>query len=230
MTTRQVYFICSTPGSSGNFVGRLVRSLIDTGLMELTPHTFSAPAPDVLTPEFFYANLTIAEEGNVVVNVPFRPDYNTLKSRFPGCKIIVLTHRLQDCETLARGLVQSYYIDGYEHGSAPYFNQIIQDHSHLFSSVDLLPTELTNKDRVILNKIVAYHKLLDGFYTLDVPLETNILELKFNDLYFNTAQVESQLELFTGGIFTESQKAMTATLTTAYINSFCNPLLQFLEP
>ena len=229
MTTRQVYFICSTPGSSGNFVGRLIRSLIDTGLMELTPHTFSQPAPDVLTPEFFYANLTIAEEGNVVVNVPFRPDYNTLTSRFPGCKIIVLTHRLQDCETLARGLVQSYYIDGYEFGSAPYFNQIIQNHSHLFSNVNALPTELTRKEQLILNKIVAYHKLLDGFYTLNVPSDSNILEVKFNDLYFNTTQVESQLEQFTGGTFTESQKSMTKTLTNAYINNICNLSLQYIE-
>jgi hypothetical protein len=225
MTTRQIYFICSTPGTSGNFIGRLVRSLIDEHRLELNQHIFDQQSPETLTSEFFYSNITIPEEGNAVVHVPFRPDYDTLTSRFPGCKIIVMTHQLQECDSLAKRFFQSYYIDAYEYGAEPNFRKIIQNHLHLFSNSEVLPWEFTKKERSMFVRILSYHKLLDGFHSLLIPDRPDVLEVTFRDLYFNPSLTQTKIEQFTGIAFSQAQKDSMALLIENFTSRFFNPAI-----
>ena len=220
--SRELYFICASPGTSGNFTGRLIRGLLNqqTDTVSINKHTFAGTVPDILSPEFFYNNIQIPETESMVINVPFRPNYEILESRFPGCKIIVITHTLQEMQKLALNLLEIFFIDSYDFGAEPYFRKILLDHSHLFSNVNAAINELTPREVNILVKILHYEKLCDGFHCLTIPNSDNVLEIKHHDLYYSTASTKVKLENFTNKTFTEDLNNIYQTLVTQQIDKF----------
>ena len=112
--TREVYFVCATPGSTGNFVANLLSNLLGGIDPSTRQWTFQETAPEVLTPDFYFDNILIPDTGNVVMNSPFTPNYEKLNLRFPNCKIIVLTHSLLNCRNIALSYFKTFYFDAYE--------------------------------------------------------------------------------------------------------------------
>lgn len=218
--TREVYFVCATPGTTGNFVANLLANLIGGVDPTTRRWTFQETAPEVLTPDFYFDNILIPDTGNVVMNIPFTPNYEKLNLRFPNCKIIVLTHSLLSCRNIALSYFKTFYFDAYEFGAEPFFRSILKEHANLFSNTDAAPWDLTDKERHIFHKILSHQKLLDGFHAVEIPNDPNVLELKFEDLHFNTALVEQKLELFTGQTFSTVDKENTRRLVTTFIQNY----------
>ncbi len=217
--SRKIYFVCSTPGATGNFIGRLVKNTIGDVDPTRVENVFLQPTPEFLTSDFFYDNIVVPDEGNVVINSGFLPNYEKLNERFPGCKIIVITHSLQDCTQLAKGLFKSFYIDDYEYAQIPY-EKILSLHPALFKNPSLKPWELSQKEKAIFIKILAYHKLIDGFHSAEIPNDPNVLEVKFSDIHFNTAKLESDLESFIGNTISESDKALNRQLSRIFVENY----------
>lgn len=213
----QVYFVCATPGSSGNFLVKLIRNLLGSP-GGLTPPTFLQTPPTPMTRDFWFDNVEIGD--NPVMHVPFRPDYQKLKDRFPGCKIIVMTHSLTECGTIALHLWEDFYKDAYEFGAEPFFREIIESHSHLFSSTTLTPDQMTKKEINTFIKIVSYQTLLEGFYSLTVPTDPDILEIQHKDFYYQTALTRSRLELFTDTTFTDPAITFHDAVSKSYLDIF----------
>ena len=221
--TRKLYFSCATPGSAGNFVNRLIRGLDpDTEYLDFSAITYSQTPPTVITKEFFFENIQIPDTGNYIVSVPFTPDYDKLNTRFPDSKVVVLTHSVEECNTIARAYYQSYFKESYEISSEPFFRNILQTHSHLFSNVNATPDELSDKEVSIFIKILSYQKLLDGFHSHVVPVSSNVVELKFRNLFLNTTDTEQRLEQFIGSTFNETARALTRQMTLYFIEQYFN--------
>jgi hypothetical protein len=218
--TREVYFVCATPGTTGNFVANLLCNLLGGIDPSTRQWSFQETTPEVLTPAFYYDNVLIPETGNVVINIPFTPNYEKLNLRFPNCKIIVLTHSLLSCRNIALSYFKNYYIDAYEFGAEPFFRRILREHANLFSNTDAAPWELNEKERHIFHKILSHQKLLDGFHSLEIPADPNVLEIKFEEFHFNTALVEQKLELFTGRTFSPTEKERTKQLVTTFVQNY----------
>ena len=214
-----IYFICSTPGSSGNSVVRLFRTIIEASSV-LEPVIFLQTPPAVMTPEFWFEN--IDPGANQVVRVPYRPDYAKLKERFPGCKIVVVTHLLPECTTIALTLWEDFYKDAYEFGAEPFFRAILENHSHLFSSTALTPDQLSTTEINTFIRILSYEKLLDGFHSLTIPTDPDILEITHRDFYYNRPHVKSQVETFTGATLTQAASEVYDQIAEARINNFFN--------
>jgi hypothetical protein len=215
----QVYFVCATPGSSGNFLVKLIRNLVEAP-GGMTQPTFKLAQPDVMTRDFWFDNVEIGD--NPVVHVPFRPDYQKLQDRFPGCKIIVVTHTISESITLARNLWEGFYKNSYEFGAEPFFQTILETHSHLFSSTTLTPDQLTKPEVETFVEILKYQKVIEGFHSLTIPTDPNILAIKHRDFYFQPALVREQLETFTGHTFIESAIAFHNELVLRHIENFFN--------
>lgn len=196
----QVYFVCATPGSSGNFLVKLLRNLLGSP-GGLTQPTFTQTPPAVMTREFWFDNVEIGD--SPVVHVPFRPDYEKLNARFPGCKIVVMTHGLPECNSIALDLWNDFYKDAFEFGAEPFFREIIESHSHLFPNKTLTPDIMTKFEINIFVKILTYQKLIEGFFCLDIPVSPDVIEIKHKEFYHKPAQVRAQLESFTGCTFNE---------------------------
>jgi len=212
-----IYFICATPGSSGNSVVRLFRSIIEASSV-LEPVTFLQTPPNIMTPEFWFENV---DPGlNQVVRVPYRPDYAKLKERFPGCKIVVVTHLLPECTSLALTLWEGFYKDAYEFGAEPFFRSILENHSHLFSSTELTPYQLSSTEINTFVRIVAYEKLLDGFHCLTIPDDADILEITHKDFYYNRPYVKAQIETFTGATLQQAASEVYDQIAEARIDKF----------
>lgn len=194
----QIYFVCATPGASGNFLITLLRKLLVVTDNNLQP-TFLSTPPIPITRDFWFDNVDIGDA--TVVHVPFRPDYEKLKIRFPNCKIVVLTHTLPECQTIAMNLWEGYYKNTYEFGAEPFFKKILESHSHLFSSITLTPDQLTQIEVNTFIRILSYQKLLDGFFCLNIPNDSDIIELVHRDLYLDPASFRNQIESFTGRVF-----------------------------
>jgi hypothetical protein len=217
--SRQLYFVCATPGTTGNFIGKMIKSAIGDTNMSLT-HSFSQPLTGELTLEFFFDNIEVPESGNIVINSPFRPDYTRIFSRFPDCKIVVVSHNLNDCTHIAKSFFKSYYINTYEYGAEEHFRTILTANPHLFKNVNAAPLELTPKEQLIFIKMLAHQKLMDGFHSLDIPENTNVLEIAFTDIHYNTSQVETQLEQFIGTTFSASEKELNKEFTEHFIKEY----------
>lgn len=214
---KQVYFVCATPGASGNFLVTLIRRLLLVTDTKLQP-TFLSTPPDPITRDFWFDNVDIGDD--TVVHVPIRPDYEKLKTRFPGCKIIVLTHTLSECNTIAMNLWEGYYKNAYEFGAEPFFKKILETHSHLFSSTTLTPDQLTRIEVNTFIRILSYYKLLDGFFCLTVPNDSDTIELVHRDLYLDPASFRNKLESFTGRVFDENLIDSHNQTTANYIENF----------
>lgn len=221
-----IYFVCATPGSSGNSLIRLIGSLIES-MPDLTPAVFLQTPPDTMTSEFWFNNIDPGTRQ--VIRVPFRPDYATLKQRFPGCKIIILTHLLAECTGIALSLWEGFYKDTYEFGAQPFFKSILENHRHLFSSTELTPTQLTHTEIHTFIKILAYEKLLDGFYCLTIPNDPDVLEITHKDFYYNRSHVKSQIENFTGKTLSPMASEIYDQISEAYIDSFFNSVSPMLK-
>ena len=215
-----VYFICSTPGTLGNFIGRSVNALLSDQNAQIIVNPLGPNASPFFTPEFFYDNLQIPEEGTFIVNIPFRPDYEILKQKFPECKIIVITHLIQDITHISRAFFRHFFLESYEAGAEPHFRKIIEDHHWLFSSTFVTPEELTRTERDIFARIIAHQKLLDGFHNMTVPTDPDILRIRFEKIFYHYSEVEAQLENFTGKTFTEYDKSLNRELTQAFIQKY----------
>ncbi len=216
--SRSVYFICNTPGTSGNFVGRMIKSIFPNNQIEITQQLVTADPPQSLTADYFYNNLTLPD-GNLVVNVHFRPNYQRLREISPGCKIIVIKHTTHEIQAISRGLYKTYYQENYDLGAGPFYHSILNSHSHLFSNVNARPEDLSPMEKETFTRILAYHKLLDGFYNIEVPNDSDVLSLYFKDLFCDIAKVETQLETFTGYTFSESDKALNREVVNLNIQS-----------
>lgn len=221
-----IYFICATPGSSGNSLVRMFRTVIET-TSALTPVTFLQTPVSPMTPKFWFENVDPGT--NQVVHVPYRPDYAKLKERFPGCKIVVMTHLLTECNSIALSLWEGFYKNAYEFGAEPFFKQILETHSHLFSSTTLTPDQLSNKEINTFVKIVAYEKLLDGFHCLTIPNDPDVIEISHKDFYYNRPQVRSQIEAFTGSVFRQAEIDVYDQIAEAHINNFFKTSSLFLR-
>lgn len=213
----QVYFVCATPGSSGNFLVKLLRNLVAMPA-GMTKPTFSQTPPDTMTRDFWFDNVEVGNE--VAIHVPYYPDYQKLRDRFPGCKIIVMTHTLPECTTLAATLWKSFFKESYEFGAEPFFKDILDTHSHLFSSTTLTPDQLTPSEIKTFVKILEYQKVLDGFHNLTIPSDTDVIEIKHKNFYFQPAEVRSQLETFTGCTFTEPAVLFHNEIVSIYLENF----------
>ena len=224
--TRKIYFICSTPGTLGNFLGRNVRALLADENAEIIFSTETNVSAS--SSEDFYSNITVPETGTFVINCPYRPDFNIMKQRFPDCKIIVITHTLPEITHLSRMFFNSFYVDEYETIAGPHFKKILEDHSWLFSNVNATPLELTRKEVDIFIKIITYHKILDGFHSVIIPNDPNILEVKFSDLVFKIAEVESKLENFIGKTYLESDKAVNREVMALFFNDYFDKIKSIL--
>lgn len=218
--SKTIYFVCASPGSSGNFVSRLISGLTGATILDFVELTYSQPAPNIMDRDFFFDNVLVPEDTDTIISTPYRPDFNKINSRFPGSKIVVITHALQECTNIARAYFKSYYRDTYELGAEPFFRKMIADHSHLFSDIACTPDSLTQKESEICIKILAYQKLLDGFHSLVIPNDNNIVEIKFQDLFFNLDSVQQQLENFTEHVFSEREKAVSKELATEFIRRY----------
>lgn len=222
---RMTYFICSTPGTLGNFIGRSLGGLLaqDNAEILINPLAHEDPSiltSDQLTADYFYNNIQVPDEGTFIINSPFRPNYQLLKQRFPECKIIVITHSVHEIQHISRSLFRHYYVESYEITSEPFFRKIINDHSWLFSSTDLLPDQLTRIEKEIFVKILAHQMLLSGFHCLTIPNDPDVLEIKFDKIFYHIETVESQLETFTSKTFTESDRTVNRTLSREFIKKY----------
>lgn len=219
--SREIYFVCSTPGATGNFIGRVIKNAIGNVDPTAINHVYLQPQPEVISSDFFHDNITIPESGNVVINSGFLPNYEKLNNRFPGCKIVVITHSLQETTQLAKGLFKSFYIDDYEHSRDAY-ERILRLHPSLFKDHSLKPWELPQKEKTIFIKILAYHKLIDGFHSADILDSPSVLEIKFSDIHFKTQKVEADLESFTGKTIPEPDKELNRQLSKFFIEKYLN--------
>lgn len=223
MVSREIYFICSTPGTLGNLVGRMLRSTIGNVDPFLSNNTFQVPEPEKMTADFFFTNISVPETGNVVINAPFLPNYEILNQRFPGCKIIVITHELYRCNDIASSFFQTYYNDAYDFGADYHYKNILQSHAHLFSNLDAKPWELSVIEKHTFIKILAYHKLLDGFYCHKFPSDTtNVMEIKFRDIYSNIESVEANIEAFTGKPVPAEDRLINKELAAEFFAGYIN--------
>jgi hypothetical protein len=230
--SREIYFICSTPGTQGNLIGTMLRNLLDTGdnTTFLNGHTFLADKPDVMTSEFFYTNIQIPETGKHIINVSFRPDYATLTSRFPECKIFVITHNLLDITQIALSLFYRYFVDCYTVGAEPFFRNILNQHPNLFSNTNAHVTELTESERRTFVKIVEYQKLMDGFYCLTVPQSNNVFELKYKEFINNAALTKQKISTATGRQFDRRTEDIYSGIIRWHFAEFFNSQYRFDTP
>lgn len=213
-----VYFICASPGSSGNFLGKLIHNLIGSTSDQIVTPTFNQPEPEEMTSDFWFDNVNI---GNAtVVNVPFVPNYEKLNARFPGSKVIVLTHLINECYSIALNLWEGFHVKSYELGSEPHFRKILTSHSNLFSDLTATPDQLTRTEISTFVKILAYQKLIAGFHCVNIPQDPNVLEVKHRDLYYNRSKVKQDLELFTGQTFSEPAANLYDQIARDHIESF----------
>lgn len=220
--SREIYFVCASPGTSGNYVSRLLNDLTSFAITDFTEITFAQSTEEPITRDFFFDNFIVPGDSNTILTIPFRPDYEKLSSRYPNCKIVVVTHSLHECTNIARAYYKSYYQDAYEAGAEPFFRKMIAVHSHLFSDVNCTPGTLTAKEIETCVKILAYQKLLDGFHNLTVPVSESVLEIEFKKLFFDQEHVEQQIEQFVGVQFTEQLKNMSRQLADEYIRRYMN--------
>lgn len=219
---RTVYFVCSTPGSLGNFVGRVLRGLHADENAVIIPKPVFENEPEVLTREYFFNNLSLPEEGTFIVHAPFRPDFETMKSRFPGCKIVVITHSVQESTHLAKIFFKTFFVNDYEAGAEPFFRKVLTDHNWIFSNVNATPADLTKKEKEVFVRIIAYQKLLDGFHSLTIPTDPDVLEIKFGDLIFKVPQIETALENFTSKVMLASDKAINSEIMQMFLIDYFN--------
>lgn len=218
--SRNLYFVCATPGSSGNFISRLINTVCQgTEILDFNSISYTQPLSGQLTKDFFFENCIIPD-GDRVVSVPFTPDYQKLNSRFPECKIVVLTHRLEDCNHIARAYYQSFFVEAYEISSSQFFAKILQDHSHLFGDTNATPSELTETEKATFIKILTYQKLLDGFFCVNIPQDSNVLKIEFKNLFLNPSIVQAQIENFTGLTFGPVEQTLLNDLTSHYIQRY----------
>lgn len=221
--TRELYFVCASPGTTGNFIGKMIKNAISTGTNSeiiLLENSFNAPTPEVLTADFFFDNIIVPEDDSVVINSPFIPNYEKIFSRFSDAKVVVVTHSLTDCLNLAKTFFKSYYVFNYEFGADIHFKKIIDAYPHLFKNPDVTPNQLTLKEQNIFIKILEHQKVVDGFHSLEVPTNPNVLEIAFRDIHFNNHKVESQLEQFIGKTFSAADKVLNRELSNHFITQY----------
>lgn len=195
----QKIFICSSPGTLGTFIGDMVRGLYDSGGALLNQHTYNTTDP-ITSADMFYQHVqwpTLPTQGTAVItSFHFKPDFDRMLSTFPGCKIIVITHDLVDCGIIANSMAKYYYSN--EELSGVFYADLMQNHQHLFADHTLSYENLPDKEKEIFISILRYIVLLDGFHTISVPTNNDILEIKYKDISRKPADTKSKLTSFTG--------------------------------
>lgn len=207
-----IYFVCFTPGTSGMFVGSLLKQMINefqivennasTGTVfvnGLAPDIEYTTAPFPLTSQYFFNNYEILVPRMIsVCSVPIYPNFEIIQEKWPNAKVLLITHTLDEISDISKRLFYDFYLDGFEiTASVPYY-KILETNANLFSDTRKHPSELTDHERQTFIKIIESHRLLDGFHK---PLENtpnNVFVLPYNTLLTNMDQTFDLLTEMTG--------------------------------
>jgi hypothetical protein len=199
MATQTPYFVLGTPGTLGVFVAHLVSKFIDTNSSYpavINKYEYATEPPTVVDPDFFYDNLVINDSLPRVFSVGMKPEITKLRTRFPGSRIIVITHTLEEIPFIAEFLYRNYYSD-FNAGSEPSFREIISNHSWLFPNTDIVPANFTRKDEKIFKKILEYHKLLDGYGSTNFEETDYLVKISLTDIIYRPNTALSKLSAIT---------------------------------
>lgn len=204
----QKIFVCSSPGTLGTFIGDTVRGLYDIGGALLNQHTYNTADP-ITSADMFYEHVqwpTLPTQNTAIItSFNFKPDFDRMLTTFPGCKIIVITHDLVDCGMIANSMARYYYSNTELSGA--FYTDLMFKHKHLFADYTVSFENLPDKEKEIFISIVRYIVLLDGFHTVIVPDNPNILEIKYKDISRKPAETKSKLTTFTGLPWNEGTEA-----------------------
>lgn len=204
----QKIFVCSSPGTLGTFIGDMVRGLYDQSGALLNQHTYNTTDP-ITSEDMFYQHVqwpTLPTQNTAVItSFNFKPDFDRMLTTFPGCKIIVITHDLIDCGIIANTMAKYYYSN--EELSGVFYADIMSAHRHLFADYTVSYENLPDKEKEIFISIVRYVVLLDGFHTITVPSNPDIVEIKYKDITRNPSNVKTKLANLTGLEWNEGTEA-----------------------
>jgi hypothetical protein len=213
------YFVLGTPGTSTTFLAHLLRNFVDADSSYpalVNQFKFSQEPPTIMTPEFYYDNLIIDNNLTNIFALPMRPDIETLRVRFPDCKIVVITHSIDEISYIANYYYKTFYSEMYDFGAEDPFKAILNAHSHLFSDLSATPSNLSQKEEEIFKKILQYNKLLDGYFNIGEPDSDLLIKISFSDILYQHNKVLEKISSFLG-IDTPSAAAEFYKTTIAQI-------------
>jgi hypothetical protein len=197
----QVYFVLGTPGTSVVFLSQLLGLFVNAkGPYGSTVNQMEwLQEPEgIITPEFFYDNITVTGHFPRVFSVSSKPNFEKLKSRFPNAKFVVITHTINEIEHISNYFYETYYNGTLDETVLEIFRSILSSHSHLFSNLEATPDTLTLKEKETFKKIIQYQKLLDG-YTNITELETDsLIYIPYSSIRFHKNNVLEKFSNFVG--------------------------------
>lgn len=217
MIQQNGYFVCYSPGTSGAFIASLVAQIVNNTdrKFEFTPNGNShanmvdanggidwARAPSPVTAEYFYQNVfTFNSARPMVVQTHFKPVWTTIAERWPTFKVIMITHTDKDLEEIAASLFYKYYLDEFDSVAREAFLNVINVQApHAFSRNITSPKDMTDDEIKLFTKIIAYHKITDGYMYPEIPekYKDQVLNLKFKDITTDKDGTLNKLSTFLG--------------------------------
>jgi hypothetical protein len=193
------YFVLGTPGTSVNFIAHVLKYYIDS--VSGYPAIINQPIflQDVgenPSSELFYDNVTFENNLPNILGITRKEDVEKLKFRFPGCKIILISHSIPDIVYISNSLFTDYYQTLEYPGSENSFRKILENHPSIFIDPNKSPSDLTDYEKDAFKKIIQYYSLVDGYSNIQHDETANLAIIGYRNLMLDKEAVLEKISQF----------------------------------
>lgn len=196
--SQDIYIINSFPGAVGQVLAGLFnKQYLEAGRPSYRGDVvYDEPEPEIKTAEWFYDHWSVntANTSSHIVEIPYLPNFENVRSKYPTAKHVVITYTLEDTISIAAAVYQNYFVYAWDSGLyTELFRNIIGSAPHLFSRTDLLPSELTTAERRAVLTIIQNQAFLAGFHNIQFPNDPLVFEIKYEEMTYKPAIFRQKL-------------------------------------
>jgi hypothetical protein len=218
----EIYFIFGELGAGTNMLARLVHSILDDGIKKMhfnLGYTFTQPCTN-WNSDFFYNYLDVPVAGVHIINVGFPPQFDILRTKFPGCKLIQLTNDLDDIEPISKNFADK--INSYEAIGGPvFFSGILEANPNIFSNTTATNySQLTSIEKSAFIKCMEFVILTQGTWKKQFPAAPDLLQIPFKTFWNNTDQTITLLSNFLGRQSSEEINQFYQTTAAQFVTDY----------
>jgi hypothetical protein len=218
----EIYFVFGESGAGTNLLARLTHSMLDDGIKKMhfnLGYTFTQPATN-WNSDFFYNYLDVPVAGVHIINVGFPPQFDILRTKFPGCKLIQLTNDLDDIEPISKNFADK--INSYEAIGGPvYFNGILEANPNIFSNTTATTyAQLTDIEKSAFIKCMEFTILHEGTWKKEFPESVDLLQIPFKTFWKDTDQTLTMLSNFLGASASEEVEQFYQTAASQFVADY----------
>jgi hypothetical protein len=218
----EIYFVFGEPGSGTTMLSRLVHSVLDDGIKKMhfnIGYSFTQPCT-IWDSDFFYNYLEVPTAGVHIITVGFPPQFDILRTKFPGCKLIQLTNDIYDIEPISKNFADK--ISSYEIIGGPvFFSGILEANPNIFSNTTAtVYTDLSEVEKAAFIKCVEFSILNQGIWKKEVPASDDLLQIPFKTFWKDTDQTLTMLSNFLDRPVDEEITQYYQTAATQFVTDY----------